>query len=253
MLGARAVVEVSASYSLSDIDAVRLELPDTPIDVRGVPEQSTLELRGRWYSTGGSESIAVENSEAPRLDFEVSGRFARLAAVLPLAERELVDLEVDEVTLAPNRDLEIWTGLGDIVVTHMQGNISIDIERGTIYVVGGAGGVAARTTLGDVEIHSPGPIDVSTGQGDLLLLQDGPGGNPIYARSDSGDIEVTLRSAQNLHLKITAYEDIRVQTSSVSTVTSESFERTVGNGTVDIFLEARIGSVTVLHDEFGDG
>ncbi len=251
VLGARAVVEVVAAYSMSDIDSVRIDLPDTPIAVRGVPSQGSIELTGRWFSTGGTDSVAIDNTTEPRFDFAVEGRFARLTAVLPLAQRELLDLEVDEITLDPNRNIEVWTGLGNVTVTHMQGNISVDIERGNIFVVGGAGGVGVRTLIGDAEIHSTGQIDAYTERGDLLLFQDGPGGNAVYANSEFGDIRVTLRSAQNLHLKISAYRDIRVQTGSISTVTSESFERKVGNGTVEVFLDARIGSVTVLEDETG--
>ncbi len=251
VLGARGVVEVVAAYSMSDIDSVRVDLPDTPIAVRGVPGQTSIELTGRWFSTGGTESVALDNTAEPRFDFAVEGRFARLTAVLPLEHRELLDLEVDEITLDPNRNIEVWTGLGNVTVTHMQGNVSVDIERGNIFIVGGAGGVGVRTQRGDAEIHSTGQIDAHTDRGELLLFQDGPGGNAVYASSDFGDIQVTLRSAQNLHLKIEAYRDIRVQTGSISTVTSESFERKVGNGTVEVFLDARVGSVTVLEDETG--
>lgn len=247
IVGSRGVVEIAAEYSVQNVNAVRIDLPDTPLSVRGDPTAAHLNLRARWFSVGGTIDVAEKNATAPSFDYQIDGGFALLQAVVPVDVREVVDLEVDSITLPVDRDIELHTGLGDVVVTHMEGNVSVDIDAGTVFIVGGAGGVGARTGVGDVEIHSPGNVDVSTGVGDVLVEQSGPGGNSVHVLANEGDVEVTLSSDANLHVKVDALGDIRIQTGTISTVTSGSFEREVGNGTVEVWITAPLGNVRVLH------
>lgn len=244
-LGYRGVVEVEAEYGLTDIDAVRLELPDTPIAVVGAPTAETLYLPGFWSSVGGTAKAAGDYAASPRLDFAVDGRFAALTAVIPVDARDLVDLEVDTVTLPSDRDLEVWTGLGDVQVTHVDGNISIDVGVGNVEVIGGAGGVAVRTGEGDIDVITPGNVDGHTRRGHVHVTQEGVGGNDVVMTAVVGDIEVDLAADANLDLEIAAGGDIRVQTRTVSTVTSGRFSREVGNGGVKVWLQAPYGHVTV--------
>lgn len=246
VIGSRGVVEFRNHYPMAETDAVRIDLPDTPLLVRGDPDEVETDIRSRWFSVGGTPGDAEDIAAAARLDFQTEGRFAQLAADIPVADRELVDLEVDEIILPPDRDIETITGLGNVEVTHMTGNVSIDVLAGQVYVYGGDGGLAVRTGTGDVELLSRGVIDVYTGDGDLKLGQDGAGGNDIYAYTETGSIHLTLQSDANLDLKITALGDIRVQTGTVSTVTSQSFSRAVGNGLVRLWLDAPLGEVTVV-------
>ena len=244
-LGYRGVVEIEAEYVLADIRAVRLDLPDTPITVTGAPASTTLHLTGFWSSVGGTSKSAADYAAAPRLDFAVDGRFAALTAVIPVDARELVDLEVTGVTIPSDRDLEIWTGLGDVQVAHVQGNISIDVGAGDVEVFGGAGGVAVRTGAGDIDIITTGHADGSTRRGRIHLVQEGVGGSDVILSALVGDIVVDLASDANLDLEIAAGGDIRVQTRTVSTVTRRRFSREVGNGGVKVWLEAPYGHVTV--------
>ncbi|MCA9659707.1 MAG: DUF4097 family beta strand repeat protein [Myxococcales bacterium] len=248
-LGFRGATEVDAEYSLDEIDAVRVNLPDTPISVLGDPEATTLSLEGVWYSVGGSRTVAADNSTIPLLNFALEGRFAELTAIIPTANRDLVDLEVRSLTLPPDRDLEIWTGLGDIEVAQVEGNVSIDVEAGHVTVFGGAEGVAIRTGAGDVEVETSGNTTAATDSGDVVIAQLGAGGNDLVITTGFGSIDVTLRSDANLDLDLKASGDIRVQTRTVSTVTSGAFQRAVGNGNVKVWLSARGGDVTVRLDE----
>jgi hypothetical protein len=245
VLGHRGVVALEADYPLTGIDAIRLELPDTPLTIVGSPTATSLSLSGYWSSVGGSQQIAADNVTAPALDFARDGRFAILSAIIPLAARDLVDLELTDFTMPADRDLEIWSGLGDIQVAHVEGNISIDLDAGHIEVFGGAGGVGVRTGAGDLEIISTGNVSGSTRSGQIHVVQEGVGGGDIVMSALYGDIDVELAADANLDLQIAAGGDIRVQTSTVSTVTSRRFVREVGNGAVKIWLEAPYGRVTV--------
>lgn len=248
-IGFRGAVEVEGTFSLVDIDAVRVALPDTPIAVLGQPLATELRIDGVWVSVGGSRGAAVDNASAPRLQFAREGRFGALTAVVPLESRDVVDLEVGSISMPDDRDLEIWTGVGDVEVAQIRGNISIDVDAGHVTVFGGDEGVAVNTGAGDLEIESPGNLDAYTGEGSILVRQSGVGGNDVIVTSERGDISVHLRSDANLDLRIVAAGDIRVHTRTVSTVTAGSFSREVGNGNVKIWLTTGAGSVTVRLDE----
>jgi len=248
-LGFRGATEVRGEFSLDEIDVVRIDLPDTPMAILGDPLATSLDVEGVWYSVGGSSQAATDNAEAASLFFAREGRFAALTAVIPTASRDLVDLELGEVTMPSDRDLELWTGLGDIEVAQVEGNISIDVGAGRVTVFGGADGVAIRTGAGDVEIETTGHTSATTERGDVVVSQLGAGGNDLVISTSYGNIDATLRSDANLNLDLEASGSIRVQTRTVSTVSQGSFSREVGNGNVRIQLSARGGNITVRLDE----
>ncbi|HGG56494.1 MAG TPA: hypothetical protein ENK31_01725, partial [Nannocystis exedens] len=110
-LGYRGITSVEAEFSLDEIDAIRLDLPDTPISVLGEPTATSLKIEGAWISVGGSARVAADNTTAPEFYFAREGRFAELSALIPIASTDLVDLELGSVTLPIDRDLELWTGV----------------------------------------------------------------------------------------------------------------------------------------------
>jgi len=247
-LGFRGATEVDAEYSLDEIDAVRINLPDTPMSVLGDPVGVSLEVEGVWYSVGGSSRAAADHSATPSLFFAREGRFGELSAVIPTASRDLVDLELGELRVPSDRDLELRTGLGDIDISQVEGNISVDVEAGRVTIFGGADGIAVRTGVGDIEIETTGNTTASTGRGDVVVSQLGAGGNDLLISTSYGSIDAVLRSDSNLDLNLLASGDIRVQTRTISTVTTGSFVRQVGNGSVTVELRAR-GDINVRLDE----
>ncbi|MCA9638901.1 MAG: DUF4097 family beta strand repeat protein, partial [Myxococcales bacterium] len=134
-------------------------------------------------------------------------------------------------------------------VAQVEGNISIDLDAGHVSVFGGAEGIGIRTGAGDLEIVTTGNTEAHTGRGDVELVQEGAGGNDLIVTTESGSIDAVLRSDANLDLAIVAGGDIRIQTRTVSTVTSGRFNREVGNGNVKIWLKAPRGNVTIRLDE----
>lgn len=246
IVGQRGFVEFSAEYPLFEVQAVRFDLPDTPMTVRGDPLADQVELAGYWFSVGGTVAVAEANAAEPSLAWARESGFAELSALVPADLRELVDLEVGEITVPEGLDVELVTGLGNIEVAHVIGNVSVDIETGNIEIFGGDEGVAARTHFGDIEVRSPGAIDAYTAQGEVSIAQTGIGGNAIFAEAIGGSIRVELLADTNLALDIHAGGDIRVQTSTISTISRGTFHREVGNATVAVELYAPTGSVTVV-------
>lgn len=236
VFGFRSEAEVEAVYPLEDVIAVRVDLPATPLHVVGDPMALGLEIRGEWRAAGGSAEVAKANARTPRLTYTVSEGFAELAAQVPLAVQGQVDFEAEEIRLPPDRDLELRTELGHVSVVDVAGNIGVDVDAGDVEIVGGAGGVAVRTALGDVDVESPGNIDIEAHRGSVEVAQAGVGGNDIVVRG-ARHVRVWLRSDADLDLKLHG-PDIRVQTRTVSTITSGVFRRSVGSGHVKLHVDA---------------
>ena len=247
VLGYRGEVAIAAVYPLADVDAVRIDLGPTPLTILGDEMAPGLELDGAWRSVGGSAATAREQALTPTLAWAVEAGFAELRAVVPLKLAGQVDLEVDEIRLPPDRDLDLYTALGDVYVFAVAGNITADVGVGHVEIDGGAGGIAVRTGEGDLHVRSSGSLDVSTRRGDAKIFQTGGGGNDIVVEARGGDVEITLRSDANLDLRLTGRE-IRVQTGAVSAVTRGTFTREVGGGSVKIHAVAPEGDILVRLD-----
>jgi hypothetical protein len=243
VFGYRSEAEIDATWPLAGVQAVRVDLPRTPLTVLGDPMATGLELRGEWRAAGGSEEVAKANARTPRLVFDKAGGFARLAAIVPLAVDDQVDLEVEEIRLPPGLDLELRTELGDVEVAGVVGNIGVDVGVGDVQIDGGDAGVAVRTGEGRVRVESRGHMDLRTAHGTVEVWQTGVGGNDVVV-SAIGDVRVWLASDANLDLDLRGRE-IRVQTGTVSTITRGAFRRAVGGGHVKIWLDAGPGQVEV--------
>jgi hypothetical protein len=243
VFGFRGEADVTATYPLAGVDAVRIDLGASPLTIAGDPMAPGLELVGTWRSVGGNAKTARDNATTPDLVWSQDGRFAELRAHVPLALRGQVDFEAEDIRVPPDRDLELITDLGDVQVIGVDGNISVDAAVGRVEIDGGAGGVAISTGAGSLEIRSSGNIDAVTADGPATVAQTGAGGNDVIVTAD-GDISLVLRSDANLDLQLRGRE-IRVQTRTVSTVRAGSFERTVGSGNVKVWLDAGSGDVRV--------
>ena len=244
VFGFRGEAEVEATYPLTDIDAVQIDLGATPLTILGDEMAPGLELKGAWRSIGGSSKVAREQALGPEIVWATDMRFGQLRAVVPLKYDGQVDFEVDEIRLPPDHDLDLVTALGDVYVFAVDGNISVDVGVGHVEIDGGADGIAVRTGEGNLEIRSPGNLDVSTGRGNALISQSGPGGNDLVVHAKGGSIEIVLRSDADLDLRLEGRE-IRVHTGTVSTVTSRSFQREVGGASVKVWADAPQGDVLV--------
>ena len=244
VFGYRGEVLVTATYPVTELKAVRIDLGASPLTIVGDALAPGIELSGAWHSIGGNAAGARDLAAIPTLQWTVEGTFGELLAVVPLKAEGQVDFELDELRLPPDLDIELRTTLGDVDVIAVEGNISADLDVGHVRIEGGAGGIAVRTGAGNLEIVSTGTIDAATGLGGAKIWQNGAGGNDLVVEVVRGDIEIRLRSDANLDLKLSGAE-IRVQTGSVSTVTRGEFSRQVGAGSVKVWAEALGGDIHV--------
>lgn len=244
VFGYRGEVLVTASYPLTDLQAVRVELGASPLTIVGDELAPELELSGAWRSIGGDAAGARALAASASLEWSVAGSFGELRAVVPLKAQGQVDFELDELRLPPGLDIELRSTLGDLDVIAVTGNISADIDVGHVRIDGGAGGVGVRTGDGNLEIVSAGNVDAVTGSGGAKIWQDGAGGNDLVVEVSRGDIEIYLRSDANLDLRLRG-DEIRVQTGTVSTVSRREFSRQVGAGSVKVWADAHGGDIRV--------
>lgn len=244
VFGYRGESTIEASYPLTGVDAVRIDLGPTPLTILGDELAPGLELHGAWRSVGGNAKVAREQALGSAIAWTIDQGFAELKAIVPLKLVGQVDFEVDEIRLPPDHDLDLHSDLGDVYIFAVTGNLGVDVGVGHVDIDGGAGGVAVRTGDGNLDIRSSGSMDVHTGRGHARIEQDGAGGNDVVVYARGGDIEVVLRSDANLDLQL-AGREIRVHTGAVSAITRGEFTRQVGGGSVKIHATAPQGDVLV--------
>ena len=249
-LGYRGEAPFTGEHALEGTDALRVELPDTPLTVVACaaddPESCPASLRyeGTWLSVAGSRQDARDAAATPTLVFERDEQFATLRAELPLAFDGTLDLEMGELRLPDDRHLELRTGLGDVEVRGTEASVVVDVGVGNVLVRGADGGLAVRTGLGEVDVETPGHAEVHTGEGHVTLVQTGAA-RDLRIRTELGNIEVTLSSDADVDLEIRTRGRILVRTPSITVVGSGRFARRNGDGSVRVELSSPRGDIVV--------
>jgi hypothetical protein len=257
-LGYRGEAAFTGEHALEGTDALRIELPDTPLTVVACaaddPQTCPASLRysGAWLSVAGSRQDARDAAATPTLVFErdqpsggqPEGGFATLRAELPLAFDGTLDLELGELRLPDDRHLELRTGLGDVEVRGPEASVVVDVGVGDVLVRGADGGLAVRTGLGALDIETPGHAELHTGEGHVKLVQTGAA-RDLRIRTELGNIEVTLSSDADVDLEIRTRGRILVRTPSITVVGSGRFARRNGDGSVRVELSSPRGDIEV--------
>lgn len=249
-LGFRGEAAFEGEHDLRGTEELRIELPDTPLTVvacaADVPDTcpETLRYEGAWVSVAGTRTDAREAASTPVLTFERDDGFATLRADVPLPVDGTVDLEMGELRLPDDRPLDLRTGVGDVSVRGVEASVIVDVTVGDVEVRGADGGLAVRTGLGELDVVISGHADLHTGEGSVVVEQTGAP-RDLRARTDAGDITVTLASDADIDLEIHTRGRITVRTSSITTVTSGSLARRNGNGSIRVELRSPRGDVEV--------
>ncbi len=233
-LGARGEGFFEAEHPLGSADALIVDVPDSPLRVRGcdgaVPESCppTLRYQGRWLSTGATAAEAERNARRPQLIFEREDRLARLRADIPLDVTDLVDLELEELRLPDDLDLDLRTSLGDVDVGGVAGAVLIETDAGDVTVSGAPASLGVYTAQGSVHATVNTECDLRTGDGDVDLEQTADG-RSVFVEA-GGEVRVVLGSDLDVEFRIRTPGRIRVETDSVSALTRDRFDRTVAAG-----------------------
>lgn len=245
VLGFRGAAHFSEEHEIDGIRTVRLELPSTPIRMHGCAScPAVLRYDGRWLSTGGTQRDADANARVPHLALERGDGLAVLRAVIPLSVSGEVELELADLALPGDLDLEVRTRVGDVAIDGVLGYVVVEIETGQV-TIDGATGLEVVTQFGAIEVASPGPVELRTGEGEVRLRQTGEPEDAVIV-TGLGDIAVELADDADLDLQITTRGSIHVDTPRIRTTTSDRFERRTGDGSVVVRLQSARGRVEVM-------
>ena len=252
VIGYRGKAAISGEHDLVGIEEVRIELPDTPVDlvactpVEDDPDicPETLSYRAVWSSVAGTSKDAEDNAAKPTIQVAREDGFALITAVVPISVAGLVDLEMETIELPGDRDLQIVGGVGDVAIDGPAATVTVSIDVGDVDVIGGDEGLAVNTEQGSIEVLTAGHADLRTGRGTVVVEQT-VGSRDLLVHTGDGNIDVTLAGDADVDLVVRSTGSIRVDTPQITTITERSFERQVGTGTVTIELVTRRGSVEV--------
>lgn len=250
-LGFRGEAPFAGEHDLHGTTEIRIDLPDTPLHVEactpGIVEtcEPALRYNGIWHAVAGSPGDARSQAAKPVLLFERDDGFASLRAEIPLAVEGIVDLEMDTILVPDDVHLDLRTGVGDVTVLGSEATVVIEVDAGDVEVQGAAGGLAVNTGQGDLEIVTGGHADLRTASGHVRVEQSGDP-RDLLVDTKQGDITVTLASDADIDLEIRTRGTIRVRTASITTVTSGSFHRENGNGSIRVQLVSPRGEIEVV-------
>ncbi len=242
-LGVRAQGAFETEHALEGAHAVVIDLPSTPVSVRGcdgtVPEScpDAVQVSGRWHAVGGSSREARRNASRPALDFEAYEGLVRMSADVPLSVEGLVDLQLDPVVLPAAVDLEVRTGLGDVELRAMAGSIVVDVDTGDVDIEGQMRSTGVHVGEGQVRIVGAGPIDVDADEGGVWV-EHTAGAAETHIAAPAGDVELLLGDDANVDLRIHTPGRIRVQTDAFSAATTGLYRARSGDGEMRIEIEA---------------
>ncbi|MCR9161226.1 MAG: hypothetical protein ACE37F_12815 [Nannocystaceae bacterium] len=248
-LGARAQGAFEVERDLSGVQALSVDLPSTPIAVRGcdrvVPEScpEALLVQGRWHATGGTPSEARRNATRPSVDFETFEGLMRMSATVPLEVEGLVDLELDGVGLPSDVDLEVRTSLGDVEVRAMTGSVLVDVEVGDVDIQGEMRSTGVHVDEGQVLVEGPGAMDIRVERGGVRA-EHTAGADETTILAPGGDVELVLGDDADVDLRIESPGRIRVQTDAFSAATTGLYRARSGTGATRVEIRAG-GDVSV--------
>lgn len=242
-LGARADGVFEAAPDLAGVDALSIDLPSTPISVRGCDravEEScpaALVVQGRWHATGGTPREARRNAARPSVDFETFEGLMTMRASVPLDVEGLVDLELDTVGMPSDVDLEVRTSLGDVEVRAMTASLLVDVDIGDVDVDGEMRSTGIRVGEGQVSVAGPGAIDVRVDRGGVRVEHTAGAAETTIVASE-GDVELVLGDDADVDVRIESPGRIRVQTDAFSAATTGLYRVRSGTGSTRIEILA---------------
>jgi hypothetical protein len=250
ILGVRGEAGFEAEHRLEGIEALRIDLPSTPLHVfacdaevpRVCPE--VLRYSGVWRTVAGHGRDARSRARRPTLELERLDRLAELRAIVPFDVRGTVDLEMDDLELPDDRDLEIRTDTGSILLVGSRGSAAVDVERGDVEIIGSDAGVGVSVGVGHVRVASPGHADVNVGVGDVEIEQTG-GPRDLHVVVDRGDVRVTLAADFDLDLDVRAPGEIRISTPNIVAITRDRLHRVIGAGRTRVRIATARGNVNI--------
>jgi len=239
VFGYRGAVPIVGEASLAELDTVVLELPATELELVGSPGASDLTWQGRFVTLGASPKDALASAEQLELRWETYARVGRLFAVLPTELADISELEQLRVESASELAHEI-IGAGAVVVSGIDGFLSVELSSGSVQVEGGLDEIRVDTGSGWVALHSAARVDVRSGAGAIDLELDDPRSTFV---TTAGPVDIAVASGDDLAIDIADAGVIVVELDGVAHVGRGSFRRTLGSGSRPLQVRAGGGRV----------
>ncbi|PRQ07293.1 hypothetical protein [Enhygromyxa salina] len=239
VFGFRGDVEFADEASLAGLDTVQLHLPATELILTGEGTRSFVDWQGTWVSLGGSGDDALASARKAELTWETWGAVGRLSPVLPVEIREITSLDHLDVQTAGDLAHEI-VGTGDVFVSGVDAYVSVDLDGGSVEILGGTEQLRVTTARGSVRLSTSAAVDVYSGIGTVTV-------NAEAARDlvidTTGSVTVMLADVDNYDIDIEGAGELVIELDTAAHVGAGSYRRSIGPATNKLHIRAGGGRV----------
>ncbi|EDM79094.1 hypothetical protein PPSIR1_10840 [Plesiocystis pacifica SIR-1] len=241
VFGFRGQLGFADRQPLDGVETVQLHLPPTQLSIIGDGSRTDIDWSGIWSTLGGNSNSALANVERAELVWETFEGIGRLRAELPVDIRDMTVLDELEVESASYLAHEV-RGAGDVFVSGVDAYLDIDLEGGSVEVLGGLDEVRVDTVRGNIEVTTGAAADLRTGAGSVTLRSELPAAITVDC---AGTVLIELASDSNLALDVGEAGPIEVDLDNARHLGGGSYVRTLGQGSVPVHVRAGGGAVTV--------
>lgn len=239
VFGFRGEVEFADEANLANLETVQLHLPATDLVVTGESARSFLDWQGTWVTLGGSGADALASAHKADLAWETWEQVGRLAAVLPIEIRDITSLEHLDVQTAGSIAHEI-VGTGDVTISGIDAYVSVELDGGSVDILGGTDQLYVTTTRGDVQLSTSAAVDVYSGLGTITINAEA--GRDISVQT-TGSVVVELAEVSDLDIDIEGAGALVINLDSAAHVGAGSYHRAIGPATNRLYIRSNGGRV----------
>ncbi|KIG14789.1 hypothetical protein DB30_06375 [Enhygromyxa salina] len=232
-------MEFADEANLVGLDTVQLQLPATELVVTGEGARTFLDWQGSWVSLGGTGNDAVTSARKASLIWETWGAVGRLSAELPVEIRDITSLDHLDVQTAGYMAHEI-IGTGDVFVSGIDAYVSVDLDGGSVEILGGTEQLRISTARGDVQLSTSAAVNVYSGIGTVTVNAEA--GRDLIIDT-VGTVTVNLADVDDLDLDIEGAGEIVVQLDTAKHVGAGSYRRAIGAATHTVQIRSGGGGV----------
>lgn len=239
VFGFRGEVEFADEASLVGLETVQLQLPATELVVTGDSARTFIDWQGTWVTLGGSANDALASARKAELSWETWEQVGRLSAALPLEVRDITSLDHLDVQTASYLAHEI-VGTGDVFVSGVDAYVSVELDGGSVQILGGTEQLRVTTVRGDVLLSTSAAVDVYSGFGTVTV--DAEAARDIEIDT-AGSVFVKLAEVSNIDIDIDGAGEIVVELDTAAHVGAGSYRRAIGSATNKLYIRSGGGRV----------
>jgi hypothetical protein len=239
VFGFRGEVEFASEAGLNGIETVQLQLPATSLVVTGESARTFIDWQGAFITLGGSGKDALASARKAALRWDTWAQVGRLEAVLPVEIRDITSLDHLDVVTASYLAHEI-IGAGDVFVSGIDAYVSVDLDGGSVEILGGTEQLHVTTARGDVQLSTSAAVDVYSGLGTVTINAEAARDIEI---DTIGSVFVNLASVSDIDVEIEGAGAIVIELDTAAHVGAGSYRRAIGSATTKLHVRSGGGRV----------